>query len=67
MTKSHINGTGYGASHAWQDRGTPYSGCTNYKCAACGALFSHYYHGVSNIFDAIKNSAIPDKCPKGEA
>lgn len=60
---SHINGSGYGSSHNWQDRGTPYSGVTKYKCKDCGALFSHYYHDTGNIFKAIEESEIPDNCP----
>lgn len=65
---SSIHGKGYGDSHdwvrgytnetsSWQDK------CTNYKCANCGAVFSHYYDIVGDIFEAIERSGAVDVCP----
>lgn len=59
---SHINGTGYGSSHDWIYRGTPYGGCTKYKCAKCNVDFSHHYNDTGNIFKAIEEEGVPDKC-----
>ena len=37
-------------------------GPTVYVCSLCGIKFSHYYHDIPDIFDAMKEAGIPDGC-----
>ena len=36
---------------------------SRYKCRLCGEWFNHHYDLVSNIFDAMKESGVTEKCP----
>ncbi len=70
---SHINGSGFGSDHNWVAGGTtqspnvPYgTNSTYYECADCLQHFSHYYHSTPDIFEAIKNAGITEKCPKAQ-
>ena len=66
--QSEIHGTGYGDSHTWSRIFTTlgdleyYEKFTSYSCK-CGADFNHYYDVTPDIFKAIKESGVPDKCP----
>ena len=68
MKKSDIGGTGYGDSHSWIRGGTKQVGSdwmnkgTFYACK-CGAMFNHAYDITPNIFEAIKQSGVINKCP----
>ena len=72
---SHINGTGYGSSHDWENCGSIQWGirrlpsmaaCTSYKCKSCGAAFGHHYNITANIFKAIEEAGMLDIC-EGQA
>lgn len=60
---SEINGRGHGDSHEWV-MGYQYQGdrSTPYKCKNCHIEFRHWYNMTPNIWEAIKNCGIPDKC-----
>ena len=74
-----IRGSGYGDSHAWSQPSDinpfypigfggamihPIGGPTGYRCLKCGIEFLHHYHDEPDIFEAIKQAGIPDKCVK---
>ena len=72
---SIIRGQGYGDSHNWEEGNNPLypigengkwirpvGGPTEYRCLECGAVFQHFYHDTVDIFEAIKDSGIPDRC-----
>ena len=67
---SDINGQGYGSSHDWERGETNQNPInytdkfTRYHCRRCKAVFNHYYDIERNIFKAIRQANIPDKCPK---
>lgn len=69
--KSNIFGKGYGDSHQWIRGGTNQVGsdwmykATYYECP-CGARFSHPYDIIPNIFEAIRQAGVADKCPLTE-
>jgi len=63
---SAIKGEGYGSSHNWiklsnQNTGHPYRRYSEYKCE-CGYYFRHYYHIMSDIFEAMKEGDVKEKC-----
>lgn len=74
--KSHIRGVGYGSDHIWIHQETkqlsPFYNPnyknnvkdkqSTYKCQDCGVVFCHYYDMIPDIFTAIKNSKISNKC-----
>lgn len=68
IKKSQISGEGYGSSHTWIRGGTNYNPSgwsdkyTQYGCE-CGACFTHYYDVTPDIFQAIEQVGISDKCP----
>ncbi len=64
---SDISGKGYGDSHNWIRGGTNQVGsnwmkkATYYVCP-CGVIFSHAYDIIPDIFEAMKQAGIPEKC-----
>lgn len=60
---SDILGDGFGSDHQWHYEGTP-SNASYYKCARCFWNFAHAYHHEPNIFEAMRNSGVPDKCAR---
>ena len=67
---SAISGNGYGSSHNWARGHTTQSNvevnhgdnATYFECEDCGEYFRHYYHSTPDIFEAIRNAGVPDKC-----
>ena len=71
-----IYGSGYGYAHHWKQVGSrmyfgldglespQIGGPTYYKCQQCGISFDHHYHDEPDIFEAIKQAGIPDKCTR---
>lgn len=71
-TQSHISGDGYGSAHTWQRLGTNQVGswgikATHYICINCSAQFSHYYDMIPDIFKAMKECQVPEKCKEASA
>jgi hypothetical protein len=68
---SDIYGQGYGDSHSWKRGQTAQVGSnfwakgTVYFCG-CGASFNHAYDLVPDIFQAIEQWGVVDKCPLKE-
>ena len=60
-TESDVTGNGYGASHLWRNMGTRLR-ATLYECKCCGAAFWHDYNRTPNIFKAIYDYNVADKC-----
>ena len=60
---SDINGEGWGSDHLWHYESTP-STASYYKCARCFWPFAHSYNHTPDIFKAMRESGIPDKCPR---
>jgi hypothetical protein len=60
---SDIQGTGYGSSHNWKNLGTSPRKETRYACE-CGESFLHAYDKIPDIFEAMHNAGVKDKCPK---
>lgn len=60
---SDITGNGWGASHDWKGH-TPQDNSkrTIYECAACEERFVHHYDETPNIFTAMHNRGVSDKC-----
>lgn len=61
--KSDISGEGWGSDHLWHYETTP-STASLYKCALCFWNFAHYYNSNSNIFEAMQQAGVPDKCAR---
>ena len=67
---SEISGQGYGDSHNWtkgytaQVGAVPFLKNTAWSCTDCGAIFNHAYDMIPDIFEAIKQARVVDKCPK---
>lgn len=61
--ESEIFGKGCGSDHLWHYEGTP-SNSSCYKCARCFWNFAHYYNHTPDIFKAMKDSGVPDKCAR---
>ena len=67
---SHIIGGGYGSSHIWKrepQQQFPYYidyslKFTEYTCRICNVKFFHRYDVEGNIFKAIEDNKIPEKC-----
>ena len=65
---SDINGNGYGDAHDWERVYTHQWGYwggaarSDYKCRNCHELFSHHYHAIKDIFDAMKHENIKEIC-----
>lgn len=61
---SCIIGEGFGSSHDWQI--VKFAGGKNpasiYSCSKCKCIFSHFYHKIPDIFEAIKHSGLKDRC-----
>ena len=79
---SVIRGCGYGDSHDWEmpdelnptypfgfggSMIRPIGGPTAYCCKECGMTFLHFYHDIIDIFEAIKDSGVLDKCPNANS
>lgn len=60
---SAIYGTGYGSSHDWKRGHTNQWILGQVFSYEDGAGFSHQYDVIPDIFEAIKLSGVPDKCP----
>lgn len=70
---SEVNGAGYGDSHNWVHIHTNNWGATGgtawsfYSCQDCQQRFVHYYHIQKDIFKAIQECNVTDKCtPEGK-
>jgi len=60
---SAIHGKGWGDKHDWICVGQPPMRVTHYKCLGCGAIFSHHYNSIPNIFEAMEAEGVSDGCP----
>lgn len=69
--KNRITGKGYGDSHTWIEVAmitdkipstAPHNRHSIWKCLGCKCQFRHFYREQPNIFEAIKEYSIPDKC-----
>jgi hypothetical protein len=60
----------YGDTHTWKNIYTHQWGVwggraySDWECTACGEKFTHYYHEIPNIRDAMRRENIPDICQK---
>jgi hypothetical protein len=68
---SEITGNGHGDKHDWKKGDTIQSRykderSTLWTCNNCTAAFRHYYHVVTDIFEAMKFCNIPIECEKKE-
>ena len=62
---SKINGSGFGDSHDWVcDQQGSYEHIASWRCNRCKKGFRHFYNETPNIFQAIEESGLPDKCEK---
>ena len=67
---SDISGTGWGSDHDWERGETNQVGSTywlkgtHYYCRNCGIHFEHKYDLIPNIFEAMKQADIPEKCSR---
>jgi hypothetical protein len=61
--KSDVIGDGWGADHLWHYESTP-SNASYYKCARCFWPFAHAYNHTPDIFKAMRDSGVPDKCSR---
>jgi len=61
--ESQIFGDGWGADHLWHYESTP-SNTSYYKCARCFWPFGHAYNHTPDIFKAMKEGGVPDKCAR---
>lgn len=67
--KTSIHGIGYGSLHKWvitgsckvEKRDDQYK-WTSYRCSICDQIFIHRYGTTKNIFEAMKNDHVPEKC-----
>lgn len=59
---SDISGKGHGDAHDWQCLGTPCQVATIYLCKNCSCKFTHAYHAIGNIFEAMKQARVPVDC-----
>jgi hypothetical protein len=66
---SHIHGEGHGSAHAWREEGSAQVGGapaalrrTDYRCADCGATFTHRYDCEPDIFRAMWRAGVPGVC-----
>ena len=64
--KSHIQGTGWGSDHVWIRGHTGFDKCTAYECAECGVEFYHHYEQIPDIFKAMQESGVPEKCSRSK-
>ena len=72
MDNSDIRGVGYGSTHNWKILGTkqlPYNApkeekCTTYQCRDCEEIFYHYYGNQADIFEAMEDAHVKEKCNK---
>lgn len=64
---SGINGSGFGDDHDWvcYQKGT-HEHIASWRCKRCEKWFRHFYHRTPDIFQAIQDYGIPDKCEKKE-
>jgi hypothetical protein len=62
----------YGDTHNWRNYYTHQwaqlggRAHSEWECLACNAHFTHYYHEVPNIRQAMRDFEIVDICPKAE-
>jgi hypothetical protein len=68
MKPSDITGEGHGDKHIWR-RGytnhrplTDADKFTRYHCEVCGDNFHHYYALTTDIFTAMAEQKVPEKC-----
>lgn len=66
---SDIYGEGYGSSHTWKRGENRNLGSVQaalrgscYTCSTCKVTFRHYYDLTPNIFKAIQECGVDDKC-----
>ena len=57
----------YGYKHDWANMGTeqmpfPEDRSTLFICKKCKIYFRHYYHCISDIYDAMKQANINEEC-----
>jgi hypothetical protein len=52
-----------GEAHQWGRHGG--KARSPWACLACGIKFTHYYHDVPNIREAMRRAGIPDQCERG--
>lgn len=61
--KSDINGEGWASEHLWHYEATP-SNVSIYKCARCFWPFAHSYNSTPDIFKALHDADVPDRCAR---
>lgn len=66
---SDIKGEGYGSLHNWKkitstQASHPIRNSRLYNCVDCGDPFRYYYNAISNIFEAMKENGVKEKCKK---
>jgi hypothetical protein len=55
---SDIPGTGYGSTHDWKRGHVCAAQIVDYRCRACGLIFSHSYRKQPDPFKAMRERGI---------
>lgn len=59
-----IIGNGYGSNHNWKLTETPQDNSKRsfYECNDCGRFWCHYYDKQPDIYIAMQEEGMPDRC-----